>query len=123
MPMATFQCARARVRAMRTRSPALSGLKGAIEPDRCEYPSGLVDSVQELVRETMALSRRQFFAQAAGAVLQPGAGGGKRDMMVRAARPQDLEMPLSGFTDYITPIDRFFVRSHVYTPRVAADGW
>ena len=27
-------------------------------------------------------------------------------------------MPLSGFSDYITPIDRFFVRSHVYAPRV-----
>ena len=27
-------------------------------------------------------------------------------------------MPLSGFSDYITPIDRFFVRTHVYAPRV-----
>jgi len=72
---------------------------------------------------TMALSRRQFFVLAAGAFLQPGPGSGKRDMMVRAVRPQDLEMPLSGFADYITPIDRFFVRSHVYAPRVAADGW
>jgi DMSO/TMAO reductase YedYZ molybdopterin-dependent catalytic subunit len=71
----------------------------------------------------MVLSRRQFFVLAAGAILQPGAGKGKRDMMVRAARPQDLEMPLSGFADYITPIDRFFVRSHVYAPRLAADDW
>ena len=39
-------------------------------------------------------------------------------MLVRSARPEDLEMPLSGFSDYITPIDRFFVRSHVYTPRI-----
>src|SRR4029453_11942924 len=54
--------------------------------------------------------------------LQPGAGG-KRDMLARSNRPQDLEMPLSGFADYITPIDRFFVRSHVYAPRLAADGW
>ena len=27
-------------------------------------------------------------------------------------------MPLSGFSDYITPIERFFVRTHVSAPRV-----
>jgi len=32
-------------------------------------------------------------------------------------------MPLAGFSDYITPIDRFFVRTHVYTPRVDRDQW
>ena len=32
-------------------------------------------------------------------------------------------MPLSGFSDYLTPIDRFFVRSHVYTPRLDAGQW
>ena len=35
----------------------------------------------------------------------------------------DLEMPVSGFSDYITPIDRFFVRTHVYTPRVDIGQW
>ena len=75
----------------------------------------------------MFLSRRYFLVLTAGAFLQPAAAGGKREMLVRSARPEDLEMPLSGFSDYITPIDRFFVRSHVYTPRiddqpVATDG-
>ena len=32
-------------------------------------------------------------------------------------------MPVSAFADYITPIDRFFVRSHVYAPRIAASDW
>ena len=32
-------------------------------------------------------------------------------------------MPLEGFADYITPLDRFFVRTHVYTPRVDVDQW
>ena len=44
-------------------------------------------------------------------------------MLVRSARPLDLEMPISGFADYITPVDRFFVRSHVYTPRVDIAQW
>jgi DMSO/TMAO reductase YedYZ molybdopterin-dependent catalytic subunit len=32
-------------------------------------------------------------------------------------------MPLAGFLDDITPIERFFVRSHAYTPRVDVNVW
>jgi DMSO/TMAO reductase YedYZ molybdopterin-dependent catalytic subunit len=70
----------------------------------------------------MLLNRRHFLLLAA-ALAQPGPAGGKRDMLVRSSRPEDLEMPLSGFSDFITPIDRFFVRSHVYTPRIDAAQW
>ena len=31
-------------------------------------------------------------------------------MVVRSQRPEDLEMPLDGFTEWITPIERFYVR-------------
>ena len=37
-------------------------------------------------------------------------------MIVRSSRPEDLEMQLSGFNQWITPIDQFFVRTHTYTP-------
>jgi DMSO/TMAO reductase YedYZ molybdopterin-dependent catalytic subunit len=47
----------------------------------------------------------------------------KRDMIVRSTRPEDLEMPLSGFSDYITPIEHFFVRTHVYEPKVDLASW
>ncbi len=47
----------------------------------------------------------------------------KRDMLVRSVRPEDLEMPLSGFSYYITPIEHFFVRTHVYVPAVNANEW
>jgi sulfite oxidase len=47
----------------------------------------------------------------------------KRDMLVRSTRPEDLEMPLSGFSDYITPIEHFFVRTHVYVPQVNLSEW
>jgi DMSO/TMAO reductase YedYZ molybdopterin-dependent catalytic subunit len=72
----------------------------------------------------MELSRRHFLALTAAALSQaaaqqpPGSG-----MLVRSIRPQDVEMPLSGFVDYITPIARFFVRSHVYTPPIDLDAW
>jgi DMSO/TMAO reductase YedYZ molybdopterin-dependent catalytic subunit len=59
----------------------------------------------------------------AGALLQPTSGRPAREMIVRSARPEDLEMPLSGFSDYLTPIERFFVRSHTYTPRIDVNEW
>ena len=45
------------------------------------------------------------------------------DMIVRSARPEDLEMPISGFNDFITPIERFFVRTHVAVPTVDLAQW
>ena len=39
-------------------------------------------------------------------------------MIIRSARPEDFEMPLDGFNTWITPVERFFVRTHVYTPKV-----
>jgi DMSO/TMAO reductase YedYZ molybdopterin-dependent catalytic subunit len=59
---------------------------------------------------------------AAGALLR-AEDRPKRDMLVRSARPEDLEMPLAGFADYITPIEHFFVRTHVYVPTVNANEW
>ena len=44
-------------------------------------------------------------------------------MIVRSPRPQDIEMPVDGFAEWLTPIDRFFVRSHTYTPEVNAAEW
>src|SRR6266852_823355 len=44
-------------------------------------------------------------------------------MLVRSRRPEDLEMPLSGFSDSITPIEHFFVRTHVYVPQVNLGEW
>ena len=71
----------------------------------------------------MELLRRHFFFLVAGALLQPASDRSKRDMLVRSVRPEDLEMPLSGFSDYVTPIDHFFVRTHVYMPRVTLSQW
>jgi len=47
----------------------------------------------------------------------------KRGMIVRSSRPEDLEMAASGFADYITPAERFFVRTHVYVPAVKLNDW
>ena len=57
------------------------------------------------------VSRRQFLAMAAA------------QMTVRSVRPEDLEMPPSGFADFITPVELFFVRTHVAVPRVEIADW
>jgi sulfite oxidase len=70
----------------------------------------------------MDISRRGFFVLAAGALLR-AQDDTKRDMLLRSARPEDSEMLPSGFSDYITPIEHFFVRTHVYVPAVNASEW
>src|SRR5688572_29528344 len=47
----------------------------------------------------------------------------KEALIVRSARPQDLETPAHLLTSWITPNDLFFVRSHFYTPSIQADVW
>ncbi|BDC50153.1 hypothetical protein F183_A24690 [Bryobacterales bacterium F-183] len=53
----------------------------------------------------------------------PNDGKKKIGMIVRSTRPEDLEMPMEGFKDDITPVERLFVRSHHYTPKVNLATW
>jgi hypothetical protein len=70
----------------------------------------------------MDLQRREFFLLVAAALFRADEHP-KHDMVVRSVRPEDLEMPFSGFSDYITPIEHFFVRTHVYVPSVSLSDW
>lgn len=44
-------------------------------------------------------------------------------LIVRAVRPEDLEMAAEGFADFITPVEYFFVRTHVAVPKVDVAQW
>jgi DMSO/TMAO reductase YedYZ molybdopterin-dependent catalytic subunit len=70
----------------------------------------------------MDIPRRQFMFLALGALLRAN-DRPKSDLLTLSVRPEDLEMPLSGFADYITPIERFFVRTHVAVPTVNLALW
>jgi len=70
----------------------------------------------------VGILRRDFILLAAASLLRAD-DRPKRDMLVRSVRPEDLEMPLSGFADYLTPIEHFFVRTHVYVPTVNINEW
>lgn len=81
--------------------------------------------------EASRLSRRQWAAVATAAVAALGQGelasaapktpkvGGK----VLNDRPESYEMGLEGFQQWITPTERFFVRSHHYTPEIQLAEW
>jgi DMSO/TMAO reductase YedYZ molybdopterin-dependent catalytic subunit len=72
----------------------------------------------------MPLSRRQlFFLAASGTAIGLPGQDGKKNMIVRSARPEDFEMPLDGFDTWITPVERFFVRSHHYNAKVDLASW
>jgi len=65
----------------------------------------------------MNMTRRNLlFAAAAGVLPRLNNAADLSRMIVRSSRPADLEMPLDGFKEWITPADRFFVRCHTYFP-------
>ena len=70
----------------------------------------------------MNLSRRSFFRLLSAApVLASGATNSS--LIIRSANPEDFEMSLDGFETWITPVDSFFVRTHLYRPSVNAGAW
>jgi DMSO/TMAO reductase YedYZ molybdopterin-dependent catalytic subunit len=70
----------------------------------------------------VTISRRKLFVGAVAAVLprvvRAADQADQSRMIVRSPRPEDLEMPLDGFTDWITPIDRSILCPlSTYTPK------
>src|SRR5260370_30343741 len=70
----------------------------------------------------MDMPRRSFLLVLASVLLR-AADRSSSDMRTLSVRPEDLEMPLEGFSEYITPIDYFFVRTHVPVPTVNVSEW
>ncbi len=66
------------------------------------------------------MGRRALLAGLGSSVLW---GAPKSGMRVLSIRPEDLEMPMEGFSTWITPVEKFFVRSHHYTPDVKLADW
>src|SRR5262249_13685310 len=44
-------------------------------------------------------------------------------LIVRSENPQDLETPINLLDTWITPNDLFYVRSHLYTPKIDMGTW
>ena len=73
----------------------------------------------------MTLSRRRLlylFSLAPGLALR-GDERPSQSLIVRSANPEDFEMPLSGFDTWLTPGENFFVRTHIYKPKVELADW
>jgi len=44
-------------------------------------------------------------------------------MIIREREPLNLEMPFGSLSDFITPVDHFFVRSHFSIPQIDVKAW
>ena len=80
-------------------------------------------------RSVLAMPARLLGAAAAAPLAVAAArafgqsGSDSASHIVRSGRPQDLETPVALLDSWITPNDRFFVRSHLYTPTIDATAW
>src|SRR4249919_999367 len=63
-----------------------------------------------LIGLTLPLDR--LLAQA----VKPSVAPGKEKLIVRSARPPDYETPVALLDSWITPIEHFYVRSHLPAP-------
>lgn len=84
-------------------------------------------------------SRREFLKTVSASALVVGAAhpllswaagqseisiAGKEDMIVRSYRFFDLEMPIEYMTEWITPVNHFYVRNHMFEPaKIDAKAW
>ena len=90
-----------------------------------------------LSQDTLSPSRRSFLKRAgqlgvalglakafpaAFALGQEGSGPSVK-LIVRSENPQDLETPPELLDSWITPNDLFYVRSHMYTPKISIGDW
>jgi DMSO/TMAO reductase YedYZ molybdopterin-dependent catalytic subunit len=74
----------------------------------------------------MAITRRNLLFAGAAALLSRTARPADEQsagLITLSPRPADLEMPVEGFVDEITPVEHFFVRSHTYVPEVKESDW
>jgi DMSO/TMAO reductase YedYZ molybdopterin-dependent catalytic subunit len=70
-----------------------------------------------------ALARAAASAGVLGSYSLHGQSAGSESLIVHSNRPVDRETPASRLTSWITPNERFFIRSHFYTPEVREAAW
>jgi sulfite oxidase len=72
----------------------------------------------------MKITRRSLFLTSAALLSQRNqAAGPPLSLITLSPNPKDLETPVEAFTDEITPVEHFFVRSHSMIPRVNLTEW
>src|SRR5215208_7186258 len=69
--------------------------------------AGLTAPIERLLAQTIA---------------RPAVAPGKEKLLVRSARPPDYETPVALLDSWITPIEHFYVRSHLPAPGAAEAG-
>ena len=72
----------------------------------------------------MPFSRRRLVRTLAALAFTPAMRSAENSGLITLSpSPEDLEMPVTGFIDEITPVEHFFVRCHDLIPRVDMADW
>jgi sulfite oxidase len=73
---------------------------------------------------SMPVTRRRLFRTAAAIAMTPVLRSAEHSGLITLSpSPEDLEMPVAGFMDEITPVENFFVRCHTMIPKVSLADW
>jgi len=70
---------------------------------------------------TAALSRRALLA--AAATLPFAARAESPGLIIRQKEPENLEFPFDSLNSFLTPNERFYIRSHHAVPKIEASTW
>src|SRR5262249_43342580 len=95
-------------------------MKKTHSPDDAPKSSSRRDFLTETGILAVALGVRRFLPLGS-ALAQTGTPSSK--LIVRSENPQDLETPINLLDTWITPNDLFYVRSHIYTPKIDTATW
>ena len=72
----------------------------------------------------MLVTRRTLLCTAAALATAPALRSADHSGLITLSpSPEDLEMPVGGFMDEITPLENFFVRCHTMIPKVSLADW
>jgi len=80
-------------------------------------------SRRELLRAVGGLAIGAGAWQATGTLLSAQAVTKDHRLIVHSDRPIDYETPPELLDPYLTPVESFFVRSHMTTPTIDAAAW
>ncbi len=87
------------------------------------------------IRSRELMSRRSLLERSLGAAISAAGAAlslprslragdrGQLPMIVRNRRPLDLETPVTALDEWLTPDDKFFIRSHFGAPAVGQSPW
>src|SRR5690348_8435347 len=92
-------------------------------PSLGRHGCGPVKSRRELLEEGVCWSAAAVFALATGSAAFAQRPPRFPGLIVRQRQPENLEFPFDTLDSFLTPNERFYIRSHFAVPSLSASSW